>query len=368
MKKILIVSTVSRQFYLFERGNISVLHSLGYEVHAAANYEDADERLGSLGIIRHPFEIQRTPFSIKNLKAYRQLVKIMEDGNFDAVHCHSPMGGVLARLAAKKVKIKTVIYTAHGFHFYKGAPILNWLLYYPIEKICSYFTDVLITINHEDYTLAKKKMKAKNIYYIPGVGLDTNKFKDIFVGKDKIREDIGIPKDAIMLLSVGELNKNKNHEVIIRAMAKINNPALHYCIAGQGYLADYLSGLAKQYHLSDRVHLLGYRSDIPELCKSADIFCHPSKREGLPVALMEAMASGLPCVVSKIRGNVDLIEKDKGGFLADSLDVDGFKECIEKLITHKDLITKFGLFNNIYVRNFSVEWVNKNMLKIYEEE
>lgn len=151
MKKILIVSTVSRQFYLFEQGNIEVLKSLGYEIHGAANFDDANERLDALDIIRHPFDIQRSPFSLKNIKAYKQLKQIMKSERFDAVHCHSPVGGVLARLAAKASKISPVIYTAHGFHFYKGAPRKDWLIYYNIEKYLSKYTDILVTINKEDY-------------------------------------------------------------------------------------------------------------------------------------------------------------------------------------------------------------------------
>ena len=139
-----------------------MLHSLGFEVHAAANFNDKNERLDLLDIIRHHINIQRSPYSFGNLEAYRQLKQLMKAERFDIVHCHSPIGGVLARLAAKYVGIPCVIYTAHGFHFYKGAPIINWLIYYPIEKILSKITDIIITINCEDYIRAKKFKNRKN--------------------------------------------------------------------------------------------------------------------------------------------------------------------------------------------------------------
>lgn len=366
MKKILIVSTVSRQFYLFEQGNIEVLKSLGYEVHAAANFSDANERLNDLDIIRHHFDIQRSPFSITNIKAYRQLKEIMKSENFDAVHCHSPMGGVLARLGAKAVGIKTIIYTAHGFHFYKGAPLINWLISYPIEKILSKFTNVLITLNKEDYQQALK-FKAKKVEYVPGIGVDFVKFSNADVSDiSKTREAISIPSDAIVVLSVGELNKRKNHETIIKSIAKLNDPNIYYIICGQGNREYYLKKLVSSLKLCKNIKFLGYRNDMPNIYKIADLFAFPSYREGLPVSLMEAMAAGLPVICSNIRGNRDLIQNNKGGFLLDPNDVDGFSKCLNKLITDKKLRVDMGRFNREYVKRFDKENIKKEMLKIYK--
>ena len=213
MKKILIVSTVSRQFYLFEQGNIEVLKSLGYEVHGAANFVDANERLDALDIVRHPFDIQRSPFSLKNIKAYKQLIEIMKSESFDAVHCHSPMGGVLARLAAKSIGLSPVIYTAHGFHFYDGAPRKNWLIYYNVEKYLSKFTDTIVTINKEDYSRAKT-FKAKSVIAVPGIGVDSSKFDNVKVDRNKKREELAIPEGAIVLLTIGEMIKRKNRTLV----------------------------------------------------------------------------------------------------------------------------------------------------------
>lgn len=367
MKKILIVSTVSRQFYLFEQGNIKVLKALGYEIHCAANFDDANERLDELDIIRHPFDIRRSPFSLKNIKAYRQLVKIMNEGNFDIVHCHSPMGGVLARLAAKKAGIRKVLYTAHGFHFYKGAPLINWLLYYPVEKLLSNYTDVLITINREDYELAQRKMNAKKVCLVPGVGVDTEKYGQAIAEKSYLKKELSIPDSATVLLSVGELNDNKNHAVLIRALAKANAPLMHYCIAGTGALKPALELLAESLNISKQVHFLGYRNDIPALCKASDIFCFSSKREGLPVSLMEAMAAGLPCVASDIRGNRDLIIDGEGGFLVPPEDVDGFTEAIVRLTADREMCERMGAANRENVRTYDIANVMSEMREIYKE-
>ena len=245
---------------------------------------------------------------------------------------------MLTRLAAREARKKgtKVIYTAHGFHFFKGAPLINWILFYPVEKFCARFTDVLITINQEDYKRAQK-FKAGKVEYIPGVGIDTKKFSEVVVDKSAKRKELGVPVDAFLVLSVGELNKNKNHDTVIKAIAKLNNPNVYYVICGQGTLENYLKDLINELGLEKQVKLLGYRRDIAEISKTSDIFVFPSFREGLSVALMEAMALGLPVVCSKIRGNVDLIEDGKGGYLVEPDDVEGFINAIRRIINENRL-------------------------------
>jgi glycosyltransferase involved in cell wall biosynthesis len=367
MKKILIVSTVSRQFYLFEQGNIEVLKSLGYEVHAAANFSDENERLNALDIIKHPFEIQRSPFSLKNIKALRQLKRIMKKENFDIIHCHSPMGGVLTRLAAKSVGLSPVIYTAHGFHFYNGAPVINWLLYYPVEKFLSRYTDVLITINQEDYNRAKG-FNANEVVHVPGIGLDTNKFNSSDVDREKKRQELDIPKDTVVLLSIGEMIKRKNHETALRALAKMNvQTNFVYLICGRGELLGYLKDIAKNLGIEDKVRFLGFRDDINEICLASDIFVFPSFQEGLPVSVMEAMSAGLPIICSSIRGNNDLIENGMGGFTINPKDVDGFASSLEQIISNRDLRIKMGKRNIETVRNYDKKVVKEKMMKLYNQ-
>ena len=366
MKKILIVSTVSRQFYLFEQANIEVLHSLGYEVHAAANFTDANPRLDALDIIRHHIDIQRSPFCLTNIKAFNQLKQLMKSEKFDAVHCHSPVGGVLARLAAKVVGISQVIYTAHGFHFYKGAPLINWLLYYPVERLLAKFTDVIITINQEDYQRAQR-FRVRKVFYVPGIGVDTEKFINVSIDRDKKRNDLGIPDEAFVILSVGELNKNKNHEIVIKAIAKLNKPQMCYIICGQGDRETYLKNLASSLGIADKVKFLGFRNDIAEIYKIADIFVFPSFREGLSVSVMEAMAAGLPVICSNIRGNKDLIKNGQGGYLFEPRDVDGLVNYILKIIKDVESQVSMANLNKQNVSQYDKVYVKKVMNQIYAD-
>lgn len=364
MKKILIVSTVSRQFYLFEQGNIEVLKSLGYDVHGAANFSDENERLNELEITRHHFDIQRKPFSVENIKAYYQLKKILREGYFDVIHCHSPMGGVLARLAAKAVGNISVIYTAHGFHFYKGAPKRNWFIYYLIEKYLSKFTDILITINKEDYEQSLS-FKAKRAIFIPGIGIDTERFRNISVDQEEKRKHLQVPKDMIVILSIGEMIKRKNHATVLKALTKVNNRNFIYLICGSGELEEHLRDISLKLGIIDKVRFLGFRNDIPDICGLSDIFIFPSYQEGLPVAAMEAMSAGLPVICSSIRGNTDLIIDGYGGFLHDANDVDGFAQSIDLLIKNSELRKVMGQRNLIAVKKYDKKIVKKRMEEIY---
>ncbi|WP_214793203.1 MULTISPECIES: glycosyltransferase family 4 protein [unclassified Exiguobacterium] len=366
MKKILIVSTVSRQFYLFEQANIEVLNSLGYEVHAAANYSDANERLNHLNIIRHHINIERSPVLVKNnYKAYKQLKNLMIKEKFDIVHCHSPMGGVIARLAAKNAGIKNVIYTAHGFHFYKGAPMINWILYYPVEKVLSKITRTLITINQEDYNISKK-FYAKDNFYIPGIGVDVNEFSNSNETRQKIRKEFNIPLDAFVILSVGELNKNKNHEVVIKALSKINNPKIYYLVCGQGDRMNYLEELILSSNLSANVKLLGFRNDVINIYRGADLFAFPSYREGLSVSLMEAMSMGLPVICSKIRGNIDLIQSGEGGLLFDPNNPEELAYKIKKLLDDEKKMLEMGNNNLKNITKYDISKIKLDMKIVYE--
>lgn len=313
-------------------------------------------------------DCSRSPASMGNLKAILQIRKLVRKKKYDIVHCHTPIAAMCTRLAcigARKRGTK-VFYTAHGFHFYKGAPLKNWLLYYPIEKICSYFTDVLITINQEDYQLAKKKMRALEVKHVPGVGVDVNKFQDAQVNRKQKRAELGLPEDATLLLSVGELNKNKNHQVIIRAMAQIMDPKLHYAIAGMGHEENNLKQLALRMNVSDRVHFLGYRTDIAELCKTADIFCFPSIREGLGLAAVEAMAVGLPVIAADNRGTREYMQHGETGFVCRYNDAAAFAGAINKLHNDFPLKQKIGMANQEKSGHYAVENIIKKMRDLYQ--
>ena len=371
MKKALLVTHVSGFVPQFEMGNVKILQEMGYEVHYASNYHnpsygDDNHRLDGTGIIRHQVDFERSPYSLKNLTAYRQLKKLMEEERFDLVHCHNPMSGVITRLAAHATHTKPVVYTAHGFHFYKGAPIKNWLLYYPVEYLLSFYTNQQICINIEDYERAKRFFHAQKVNYVPGVGIDVKRIRDVKVNKSNKRKDLGIPKEAIVLVSAGELITRKNHETIIRTMAKLKDKRFVYVICGHGELEAHLKEIVKDLKLEHQVFFLGYRTDILEIYMASDICVFPSFQEGLPVALMEAMACGLPVVCSKIRGNTDLVDNN-GGILIKPTDVESYAGAILKLGNDKSLRETMGSYNQRIVEKFDVEKISSAMIMIYED-
>ncbi|MBU5485769.1 glycosyltransferase family 4 protein [Clostridium sp. MSJ-11] len=376
-KKALVVTTVASTIDQFCMSDISILNK-SYSVQVAANFtignntsneriKEFKKELKEKNIIINEINFNRNPFSKDNLLAYKEIKKLINDNSFDLIHCHTPVAAMLVRLAAKKARRKgtKVIYTAHGFHFLKGAPIKNWMLFYPIERWLSRYTDVLITINKEDYNRVKKSFKVGRVEYIPGVGIDIKKFSEVVIDKEAKRKELGVPENAFLVLSVGELNKNKNHETVVKTIAKLNNPNVYYVICGQGVLDGYLKNLIKGLGLEKQVKLLGYRRDIAEISKAADVFVFPSFREGLSVALMEAMALGLPIICSKIRGNVDLIEDGKGGYLVEADDVQGFVKYIDKLISDNQLRSELAINNFKQIENYSIDNVISDMEKIY---
>ena len=364
--KILYVTTISNTVNAFLIPHIKMLIDEGHQVDVAFNIEqEVKPEIYEMGCKIHQLPLQRSPLKKDNFRAYKILKKIIISEGYDLVHTHTPIASAIVRLVCRSLNNVRVFYTAHGFHFFKGAPIVNWFIYYPVEKWLARYTDTLITINKEDYSRAKRKFKAKRVEYVPGVGIDLKKFNTVKVDRDLKRSQLGLPKEAFVVLSVGELNKNKNHEVIIRAIAKIDNPDIHYIVCGEGQLKGYLRDLSEELGIKNRVHLLGFRNDIPEICKIADLFAFPSYREGLSVALMEAMANGLPVVCSNIRGNSDLIEDGKGGYLVEPGDVEGFTKCIKGLIEDSRLRSEFGDFNHKKIEHYSIENVLKEMEEIY---
>lgn len=318
MKKALLISNIATKFTNFIVPSIEVLQERGYEVHTCANYSNFKDDKTKYNIKMHHIDFQRNPFNLKNIKAYKQMQKLMKEEKFDLVHCNTPIGGVLGRICAKKMKVPKVIYTAHGFHFYKGAPLINNVIYKNVEKLLARYTDILVTMNEEDYKAAQKFKLRKNgkVMFIHGVGIDESRFNYEMTQEEKheLRESLGIKDDDFVLIQVGELNKNKNQIMSIKAMNDLvkENKKIHLLLVGRGELKEYYNNKIKEYNLVDNVHILGYRMDIPKLMKISNVLLSLSYREGLPRSMMEAMAAGLPCVVSKIRGNIDLLEDKKG--------------------------------------------------------
>ncbi|WP_317328845.1 glycosyltransferase family 4 protein [Ruthenibacterium lactatiformans] len=372
MKKVLFVATVVKTHIMeFHIPYLKMFKEMGWETAVAArnDYENPADCVIPYSDTYYNIPFERNPLRPGNLKAYTELKKVIDEGGYDIIHCHTPVGAMLTRLAAKQARKNgtKVFYTAHGFHFYKGAPAINWLLYYPVEKWLSRYTDVLITINKEDYERAKT-FKAGRVCYVPGVGIDLKKFNAGYVDKEQKRKEIGVAPDDFVLLSVGELIPRKNHEVVIRAMSVLKQNSglehIEYVICGRGaYEAD-LKKLAEELGVADHIHFLGYRNDISEICNCADLFVFMSHQEGLPVALMEAMACGLPAVCSNIRGNTDLIEDGVTGLISNNTPEE-LAEAINRMRNDTDFCDRLASAALQKVKQFDLKNVEQVMRTIY---
>lgn len=370
------LATTAAMIEQFNKNNILILEEMGFEIHVVGNWEQgnpvSDKRLNEFKIWlgKHHgkwFHVNsvRNPFDIKNnLFAYWKVVDLIKRNKYEFIHCHTPIGSVIGRIAAYFTQTK-IIYTAHGFHFFKGAPLKNWILYYPIEWICSWMTDVLITINREDFTRAKKWLHAKRIKYVPGVGVDVEKFASCLVNKEKKCRELGISKNQFILLSVGELQENKNQSVVIEALNRLKAQDICYLIVGKGHLEKVYEKRIEECNLSNNVKLLGFREDVNELYAIADCFIHPSFREGLPVAMMEAMASGLPILGSEIRGNVDLLDDGVGGFYINNFSDADVAEKINQMKKHTDTILDMGVFNQNKIKKYDSKKIIALQKEIY---
>lgn len=375
MKKVLFITTIGGFLQQFELNDVKILKEMKCEIHYASNfsnlvYDVQPSELERMGIKIHHINIQKSPLHIiKNWKAYLKIRKIVREQGIDIIHCHNPVGGIIGRACAIFNKKVSVVYTAHGFHFYKGAPLLNWVLYYTAEYLFARKTDVLITINQEDYERGRrfKLRNRNNIYKIPGVGVLTNRFNNIGMDREKIREELGIARDAFFVLSVGELNTNKNHATVIRAIAEKHDDRVVYGICGKGYMEQELTNLALSLGISDKVFLYGFRTDIPKMLVAADCFVFPSIREGLGVAAIEAMAAGLPLVTSDCRGTREYMEDGKNGIVCRKGTSEEYKKAISLLMENRKLCTEMGAYSREVAKRFDVAVTDKMMRKIYQE-
>ena len=372
--KILFISNITNKITNFAIPSICASEKLNIEFHHAANWSNVSEKLineqeEQYGIKIHQIDFERNPFKLKNYNAYKQLIKLMKENNFDIVHCNTPIGGILGRICAKQMKVPKVIYTAHGFHFYEGAPKINNIIYKSVERYLSKLTNCIITITKEDYKNAlefKKVNKDLNVFYVPGVGINRDEIINVRPNRKAICKELGISEDSFFIISAGELNKNKNQKIVIEAISNIDkNENIHYLVCGLGANENGLKKLAFEKGLKDNIHFLGYRNDIVKLMKSCDVFVMSSYREGLSRAIMEAMTSGLPIIASNIRGNVDLVNENNGGWLCTLDNSDEFKVAIEKSM-NKDLQEKMGNYNINYSEKFDVTNIEKKIYSIYK--
>lgn len=316
--------------------------------------------------------VPRSPFSINSIRAYKQLKRIIKTNKYDMIHVHTPMGAVLGRLAAISARKRgtKIIYTAHGFHFFKGAPLLNWVLYFPIEKLLARVTDTLVTINEEDFKFAKKHLLAKQIYHIDGVGVNLNIFHPVDIDtKNTLRKKYNLTSKDFVVLYTAQFIDRKNHIFLINNLHKIIEkiPQIKILFAGSGETLNYCKSLVSQQNLEDYINFLGARKDIPELCAISDIHLSPSKQEGLAIGNIEAMASGCALILSNIRGHKEVCKNGVNGYLFDLSDPKQMVDAMETLYKNNDLLCSISTTNIENATRFSIEKAIDAMAKIYNK-
>ena len=381
MKRALVYASVASMIKQFNMDNIRLLLETGYKVDVACNMEwgstipaeeiaRMEQQLKEMNVQVFHIPLPRKISAIGNIvKSFRLTRNLINDNAYDLIHCHSPIGSIVCRLAnrcSKQYRKAKMIYTAHGFHFFRGSPKANWILFYPVEKMLSRYTDVLITINKEDFDLATNRFHAKQVVKVPGVGIDTQRFYECSIDRVAFRENLGVGENDFLILSVGELCDRKNHATIIRAIHQLNNPNIRYAIVGKGAYQQNLQELISALGMEKQVMLLEYRSDIPELCKAADLFAFASKREGLGLAAIEAMAAGLPIVTSNVNGINDYSENGVTGYSCGPLDVDKFAENIRACVTNPEWMEQVKEHNIEAAKRYDIHVVNEIMKSVYE--
>lgn len=368
MKKILFTATVMNHIENFHLPYLKWFFKNNYEVHIACS---EPKKLNCVNKI-HDISISRSPYKFTNIKAFFKLKKIINENEYNIIHSHTPMGGALTRIAAINARKEgtKVIYTAHGFHFFKGAPIKNWILYYPVEKILSSLTDVLITINKEDYELALSSFLANKIKLIDGVGVDLSDFYPVnSIKKNDLRKKYSYDKNDFILIYVAELSHRKNQGMIIQVINKLVNkiPNLKLLLVGKGNLEDKYKKKIRKNHLDNYIDLLGYRKDIPNLMRISDIAVSTSLQEGLPVNIMEAMATSLPLVVTNCRGNRDLVIDGQNGYTSKINDIEIFTKNIEDLYINEQKRCEYGENSYKMIRKYSLKRVKKDYIDLYKK-
>jgi glycosyltransferase EpsD len=371
MNKILFVANIHKHIKAFHIPYIQYLQRLGYEVHVAANDPDT---IISQADKQYNLPINRFPFSRSNIDAIKQLREIIEKEDYCLIHCHTAMGSVVARMAAREYRRRgklKVLYTVHGFHFYKGSPKLYWLLYYPMEVFLSKFTDGIITINKEDFDLVSdKKFAVKRVFNLPGVGINTRKFLGLSLDqKEVLREKLGYSSTTLIIIYVAEFIERKNHKFLLACVPMLREVLDDFKIilAGRGSLRTDVEKYAHELQVNDKVDFLGFRSDIGELIIMSDIGVSVSTQEGLPMNIAEEMYAGKPVVASKIRGHIDLIDDGETGFLFDSGDKSGFVERIFKLCAEPNLYNRMSENAQRKAKLFELDNCMEQMKVVYSE-
>lgn len=370
VKKVLYVATVASHICQFHLPYLEMLQNKGIAVHVAARDNLAEKNGLKLKFVDEYYNIpfERSPINKRNITAYNELKKIISENRYDMIVCNTPIGGILTRLAARKTRKNgtKVVYIAHGFHFYKGASRKNWAIYYPIEKFFARLCDTVVTINEEDYKLAKSKFKTE-VRRIHGIGVSNERYcAKSEAEAEKLRKAVDLGSEDFAILCTGELNNNKNQTQLIKAAAlladKITN--LKILLAGNGPKEKELLELISNLKLGNSIKLLGYRTDLENIVPVVDMVVSCSRREGLPLNIIEAMLCRKPIVATFNRGHNELIKDGENGYLVSPDNAEAMADRIYDLYSHKDKMINFGMAGYNLAQSYTVNSVKEEIKDI----
>lgn len=369
--RLLLVANVAKEHVLkFHIPTIKTLKAHGWTVDVACSGEEAVPYCDT----QYHLSYQRSPFNRDLFKGIHELTKIINTGSYDVVYCHTPVGGVAARIAAFRARKKgtKVIYMAHGYHFFRGAPRMSWMIYYPVEKLLSRVTDAIILINKEDYELTIRKFKCSKAYLIDGIGIDFDRFdlSNRVQIRESYRNELEIPQNAQVLIYLAELIPNKNQTFLLDVLKKLlnDNDNVYLVLAGFDHSYGGVQRYAEEIGVADHVRFLGWREDVSNLYIMSDVCTATSIREGFGLNLVEAMYCGIPVVATKNRGHETIIRSGKNGFLVDLDDADGFARCVSTLIEDKDLYRKIVRCAGGEIEKYSSRTSAEKIEKILTEQ
>ncbi|MFF2484031.1 glycosyltransferase family 4 protein [Paenibacillus sp. NPDC058071] len=369
LKKAAYVATVYSHINAFHLPFLQDLREKGCEVHVYACPDHTFEDVRATGVDCRSVPFSRSPFSPDNVRAFKQLKKAFESERYDLVHVHTPNASVICRLAARFAGLDRIVYTAHGFHFFKGAPLANWLLYYPVERLMARWTDALVTINREDYERASTFPLRGEAVYMPGVGIDLSRYRELEPERLAVkRKELGIAENDFVLLCVAELNGNKNQTQLLRSVRQLKDEGVPVkaILAGTGDSEELYRRLAEELGVREETLFLGFRKDVPELINIADVLVLLSRREGLPKALLEAIGIGRPMVVTNVRGSADLVRHGENGFIVPIGDVPATTEALLSLHRDPAARLKMGANGKSGASQYDLQAIQADMRGLYE--
>ncbi|MDR1481050.1 MAG: glycosyltransferase [Synergistaceae bacterium] len=318
---LLIAATVPDTIKAFLLPYADHFRNSGWRVDAMSSGISAREDLRSHFDAVYDVNWSRNPLSSGNFAETPERIReIIKDGGYDIIHVHTPVASFIMRYATRKIESPSrpkVVYTAHGFHFFRGGGRVRNMIFRRLEKKAGKWTDRLIVINHEDLEASARYgiVPGERLVYMPGIGLDFSKYDPSSVSHAEIRrtrDEIGLRSDDSLFTMVASFDKGKRHEDVIRAMSKIKNPDIHVAFAGNGPLREKIQLMARTSLVHHRTHFLGQVKDPRSLMLASKATIMSSEREGLSRAAMESICLGVPVIGSDARGVRDVIQPRRG--------------------------------------------------------